>query len=157
MRRTGFTLLEVLVAVVIVGLTITAFFELLTGSLKLERKVEEKLGLEITAREAFTKLLALDPREEDFPWEGTADGKWYEISLFPVELAPDKDVAEEQEVTLRLEQELFGYEFTLFENEEKTKGLRLVQYKEYSRGHFTEAFLAERLKEAPEARKGLSP
>ena len=136
-------------------MTITAFFELLTGSLGLERKVQEKLGLEITAREAFNKLLALDVQEEDFPWEGTADGRPYEFSLFPVELQPDEETLAQQEIVIRLPQELFGYEFKLFENEERTKFLRLVQYRGYELGYFPETFLEEHLKEPQEVQTGV--
>jgi len=139
------------------GLTITAFFEVLAGSLRLEKQVEEKLGLEVAAREAFIKLLTMDPREEYFPWEGTADGKPYELSLFPVELRPIEDTMEKSEVIIQLEQELFYYEFKLFENDKKQKFIRLVRYMGYPFGYFTEKFLAEHLKDPPILNRELMP
>lgn len=143
--KNGFTLMEVLVAVVLVGLTVTAFFELMAGSLRLEYKVQQKVGLPAIAKQAFDRLMERDVTDEEFPWEGVAAGHPYKLELVPVELQPDEEETRDQEIIITLPQELFAYVFYLYENEGMTNYLRLVKYVSYPPGHFTDEFLESHL------------
>ena len=149
--------MEVLVAMVIVGLTVTVFFELLSGSLRLEHKVQGKLGQELVARAAFDKLLALDPRDPEFPWEGLAKGLAYEFSIFPLETQEDYENAADQGIVVRLPLELYGYELRLYEDEERTRSFRLVRYMAHPPGYYNEAFIEEWVRERPEGEFEILP
>ena len=70
-RRKGFTLMEVLVATAIAGLTITAGFRLVAMSVRLLN--EAKSERELT--EAAERILLDFKNDEDMPSSGTEDGE----------------------------------------------------------------------------------
>ncbi|PTN35142.1 hypothetical protein C6366_11520 [Desulfonatronum sp. SC1] len=105
----GFTLMETLVAVIITSLTVTVFFQLLSGSMNLERKGRDLVQELILADRAFEELQRLDVRDPDFPWEGEAHGLTWRLEIHPVDIA--SPTIEEDELALRLPQELYLYVF----------------------------------------------
>ena len=91
----GFTLIEMLVAVVIVAISVTVFFQLLSSSMKLAHKSRVKLARAQQADELFARLLAMDIRDEKFPWQSdaaAADGVTWQVHLYPL-LVQDEFVA----------------------------------------------------------------
>ena len=105
----GFTLMEVLVAVTIVGMTVAVFFQLLSGSMKLEHRGQEVIRKRLLADRVFGDLQCRDIREADFPWNGETDGMSWRLLIYPVEVV-DHEI-ERGEIPLQLPLELFRYEF----------------------------------------------
>ncbi|WP_279615206.1 PulJ/GspJ family protein [Desulfonatronum thioautotrophicum] len=106
-RPAGFTLMEVLVAVIIVAMTVTVFFQLLSASMNLERKGRDMVRDILIADRLFGNLQRLDIREPDFPWSGEAGGLSWRLEIHPVEI---EDMMLD-DPPLRLPTELFRYEF----------------------------------------------
>ncbi len=105
----GFTLMETLVAVIIAALSVTVFFQLLSGSMNLERKGRDLVQELILADRAYEELLRRDVRDSDFPWQGEAHGLSWRLEIHPVDIASAK--IEEDELALQLPTELYLYAF----------------------------------------------
>lgn len=71
MKRQGFTLMEVLVAVAVAGLVITAGFRLIGMSYRLMSEIEAERSLIDAAREIWLRFRI----DEDMPDNGTDDKK----------------------------------------------------------------------------------
>ncbi len=69
----GFTLLEMMVAVLIVGLTVTTFFQLFGASLRLEQRARGFDEIIVYGRQNFALLRARDLRSDEFPWSGETE------------------------------------------------------------------------------------
>ena len=111
MRRgeSGFTLLETLVAVIIVTLSVTVFFQLLSSSMKLERQSRDLIHEAILANQVFGNLQRQDVRAADFQWNGETAGLTWSLLILPVEV--DDGKLESGEIVLTLPQELYRFEF----------------------------------------------
>lgn len=73
MRRRGFTLMEVLVAVAITGLVIAAGFRLITMSLRALRELQQERALTAAAQKIWLRFrteadMPESGREEDVEW-----------------------------------------------------------------------------------------
>ncbi len=109
MRQAGFTLMETLVAVIITSLTVTVFFQLLSGSMNLERRGRDVVLEAMVAEQTFTALQRKDIREADFPWTGQAERLSWRLHVFPEEV---RDAfRQDDEADLRLPTELYRYTF----------------------------------------------
>ncbi|MCF8039386.1 MAG: type II secretion system GspH family protein, partial [Desulfohalobiaceae bacterium] len=73
-RERGFTLVEMLVAVIIVGSTLAVFFQLLSSSLRLEKRGRDQFKTLLAAKEKFMDISSLNIKNQEFPWQG-ADGE----------------------------------------------------------------------------------
>jgi len=82
--RQGFTLLEMLIAMIIVGLVISIFFQLLSSSINLERKARGKTHAMLTAHTIVEKLKYSDPRKDGFKWQGSKNGYTWNLRLQPI-------------------------------------------------------------------------
>ena len=144
--QSGFTLMEVLVAVIITGLTVTSFFQLFSSSMRLEMKGRKKLSAAFEARQKFEELILQDIKAEDFEWEGEIEEKPWELSLHPVELSDD-DEYQAEEVQVKVTRDLYALKFSYFENGKDAPSLDFVLYKDYGPSELTEDFKSERVGE----------
>lgn len=140
----GFTLMEVLVAMVIVGLVVVVFFQLLSGSLGLELKSRQKIETALLARQTFDDLMRQEVRSDDFVWEGTVAGHPWTLTI--AELDAEKiDDDTPAEVRLQHTSGLYAFTFTMFDSARRTGSFRLYLEQAYPTGHFSEAFLQRHL------------
>lgn len=146
--QAGFTLMEVLVAVVIVGLTVTVFFQLLSGSLRLEARGRETASAVVEARMLFDQLMAMDLRDDGFPWSGEADGRSWSVSMQAVDAPDPLDAAQADRLSVRTPSELYRIELDF-----TTRGGRAVSltlYRDFEPGYLTDDFKDEHVSELPE-------
>ncbi|RLB70348.1 MAG: type II secretion system protein [Deltaproteobacteria bacterium] len=148
----GFTLLEMLVAVMVVGLTVTVFFQVLSSSMKLERKGRRLDQVQLVSGQLFDFLLARDVREDDFPWRGElAVGSW-ELQLLPVDVREDDSTAfSEAEVPVKLPEELYRFVLRVHYGPGGKKLLTLTQEQRFRLGYFSDSFKEEHLTPLPAA------
>lgn len=145
MRQAGFTLMETLVAVIITSLTVTVFFQLLSGSMNLERRGRDVVLEAMVAEQAFTALQREDIREADFPWTGQAGRLSWRLLIFPEEV---RDAfREDDEADLLLPTELYRYTFRYSwrDGSERT----LVAFMTHPPEFFDDQFRATHLAPAP--------
>ena len=141
----GFTLLEMMVAVLVVGLTVTVFFQLFSASLKLERRGRSFDEIIIRGQEIFALLQARDLRRDDFPWSGEEGDFSWQLTLEPVEIKPDVDQETEETPTLRLPSELYRLVFVIRNRNHPARQLRLVAYRRVAVGYYNDEFKKEHL------------
>ena len=133
----GFTLLEVLVALVIVSITVTVFFQLLSSSTRLEFRSRRAMDFTVQTTQAFRDLMFFDVRDPDFPWEGERDGYAWRLRLQPLE-GVQEDL-EFQEVQINVPTELYRYLFTLTDRD-SGRNMTLTMVQAYDTGFFSEDF-----------------
>lgn len=123
----GFTLMEVLVALVVTGFTVATFFQLLGGSLRLERKSQVRTETAVAARQIFDNLLTMDIQSDDFPWEGEEGAYSWKMSMDALEIqqAADED-AIAQGMVLNLPLELYRINFEFSRNDKRMLTLAKV-------------------------------
>ncbi len=144
----GFTLIEVLVAVVVVGLAVTLFSQLTSTSMNLQVKARERLGGVMTAREVFAEVMQYDVRTENFPWSGESAGNAWRLEIFPVRVAPEEaPESEEEEFRVKWTHEVYGFRFTYFRPGGEKFAAQLVRYKLLPVGFFSDEFLEENVSE----------
>ena len=143
MSQRGFTLLEVLVALVITGLTVTVFLQLLSSGLLLESKGRMRTEAAMVARQTFDRLLGLDMRGEDYPWTGETENGGYAwtVNLKALEVQRARDSLADGEIFLRLPAEL--YEVTFDFRRDGKPLLRLARVVSHPATHFSADFKNE--------------
>lgn len=153
--QAGFTLMEVLVAAVIVGLTVTVFFQLLSGSLRLEVRSRQTAEAVVEARMLFDQLMAMDVRDDEYPWSGEADGRAWNLSMYavdvPAPLDPDArsgEQSEEELLTVRTPSEL--YRFVLDFTARGGRKVQLALYRDYQPDYFSDDFKNDHVQELAE-------
>ncbi len=138
--RRGFTLLEMMVAVLVVGLTVTVFFQLFGASLKLERRGRSFDEIIVRAQETFALLKARDLRRDDFPWQGEDENFSWRLTLEPIEVRPEVRKEDDNTPTVRLPSELYRLVFVIFDRHHSGRRLRLVAYRRVAPGYFSDEF-----------------
>ncbi len=146
-EQAGFTLMEVLVAVVIVGLTVTVFFQLLSTSLRLEARSRRTAEAVVEARMLFDQLAAMDPRGDDFPWSGEADGRAWTVSMHAVDVPAPLD-ARDEPLTVRTPSEL--YRLVLDFRAQGGRTMTLTLYRDFEPGYLSDDFKNEHVQALPE-------
>ena len=142
----GFTLLEMMVAVLIVGLTVTTFFQLFGASLRLEQRARGFDEIIVLGRQTFALLLARDLRRDKFPWSGEIENFSWNLRLEAVDVKPEAEVTVEDEaITLRWTSELYRLVFALQDIRRPGRHLKLVAYQQVKPGYFTDEFKEEHL------------
>lgn len=136
----GFFLVEILVAVFIVGLSLTVFFQLLSGSMKLSYKGRHLLNSAIHADEIFSGILLQDITSEDFVWHAEIEqGKW-DLQLEAIEIQePDVD---NDELNIILPADLYRLVFTLYAADGRPV-ISLASVRQYPLNYFSEDFKQE--------------
>lgn len=134
----GFTLLEVLVAMIITGLVVTVFFQLLSAGLRLEYRADQGTQGILDLGQAWTQVIAQDVREDDFQWEGELEqGSWsLEIEPVETEMRAWRDL--DQEHGLQLSSELYRYIFSFRSAEDRQWAL--IRYVRYDPDFFSDEF-----------------
>ncbi|MFO7595926.1 MAG: type II secretion system protein [Desulfocurvibacter africanus] len=157
--QAGFTLMEVLVAAVIVGLTVSVFFQLLSGSLRLEVRSRQTAEAVVESRMLFDQLMAMDVRDDEYPWSGEAEGRAWNVSMYAVDVpAPlDADSRSNEQSAEQSEDELLMvrtpselYRFVLDFTARGGRNVRLSLYRDYEPGYFTDDFKNEHVQELAE-------
>lgn len=134
----GFTLIEMLVAVFIVGLALTVFLQLLSSSMKLSHKSRQRLDNACYADEVFSHLLSQDIREDSFNWSGeSARGRWV-LTLNAVEIST-LTIRDLDELNIVLPADLYQFTLTLYRGDERVV-FSLESLRQYPLDHFTEDF-----------------
>lgn len=133
--KAGFTLIEVLVSLVITGMVVTVFFQILSAGIRLEFSSAGRTGEIVELRQIFSTLISRDVRADDFQWQGELDGDFWSLS---VEEAETIRTNADSETFLNLDSELYRYvfEYTGKDAREWT----LVRYVQYEPGFFSEDF-----------------
>ncbi|NCC60284.1 MAG: type II secretion system protein [Verrucomicrobiae bacterium] len=144
----GFTLMEMLVAVIIVGLAVTVFFQLLSSSMKLTIRGRELLETALVAGEFFDELLDKDVRGDMFEFEGQKGAHPWALMIYPVDVEANDDSDDELNVTLP--GEVYAYVLTFYFDEEKKKNLSFTRYKNHPKNYFDDDFKADHLSDPPE-------
>lgn len=134
----GFTLIEMLVAIFIVGLALTVFLQLLSGSMKLSHKSRQQLDHACYADEVFSRVLSQDIRDESFDWSGeTERGRWT-LVLNAVETS-SLTISDLDELNIVLPSELYQFTLTLYRADERVV-FSLQSLQQYPLNHFSEDF-----------------
>ncbi len=145
-NNSGFTLLEMMVAVLVVGLTVTTFFQLFGASLRLEQRGRGFDEVIVVGRQTFVELLVRDLRKDEFPWSGEVEDFSWELQLEAVDVKPEVDAeAADEGVALRWTSELYRLVFTIQDKNRPGRHLRLVAYRQLNPGYFTDDFKEKQL------------
>ena len=141
-REAGFTLLEMMVAVVVVGLTVTTFFQLFGASLRLEQRARGFDEVIVVGRQIFAELNVRDVRKDKFPWSGEDENFSWSLHLEAVDVKPSEDdkQAADEAISLRWTSELYRLVFMIQDKNRPGRHLRLVNYRQVSPGYFTSDF-----------------
>ena len=131
----GFTLIEVLTAMVITGTVIAVFFQVLSAAMRLELSTVDRTAQIIDARQVFAGLSVLDVRESDFAWEGRRNGFSWSLRLEEVETLDHQWEGESIAVP---DSELYRYVFE-HQSQDKTT-ISIIRYIQHHPGHFSDDF-----------------
>lgn len=137
----GFTLLETLVAVIVVTLSVTVFFQLLSNSMNLEHRSRNLVHEAILASQVFGELQRHDVRAADFQWDGDADGLIWTLRIHPVDI--DDGKLDQGGITLALPQELYRFEFR-YRQDDRPEQI-LYRYATYPTDFFDDQFKGRHL------------
>ncbi len=136
----GFTLLEVLVAVVITGTVVTVFFQILSAGMRLEFKAQQRRAEVLEVSQAYQNLLAQDSREDDFVWQQEGGDLSWKLRIEEVETVEMNSQAEDP---LKLDSEIYKYVFEYVAPSGRTWTVtRLVRHdpgffsEDFKRDHF---------------------
>ena len=140
MNSRGFTLIEMLAAMLIVGLCVSVFFQLLSASLKLEHKGRHEEEVQLAAAQLFEVLLACDVRQDDFAWEGEIGKLPWTLKLFSVDLDRGRDKHAGDGLFYKLPAELYRFALTVSYGPKKNKKLELFREKTFKTGYFSDDF-----------------
>ena len=92
----GFSLMEVLVAISVMGIVYATLFGLMTTSLKNIRRIEEREKVVRYSQMKLNELVlrSLQAHEEDFPLSGRFDESYsWKAEVLPLESAEERDSA----------------------------------------------------------------
>jgi len=135
LSKTGFTLLEVLVSLVITGMVIAVFFQIMSSGLRLEYNADKGVKKVVEMDQAFKALLASDVRDRDFQWEGESDGSSWTLLIQQVDTEQTRAYSDD---TLHAASELYRYIFKY--KTSKSREWTLVRYVQHEPGFFDEDF-----------------
>lgn len=108
--KDGFTLLEVLIAMTIVAMTVTVYFQLISAGMKLEFQADRKVALVVQAQQVFARLQTQDVRDDSFQWTGEQDECTWNLHFQPQDI--QDLVLEDNEINMKQPTELFSFLFT---------------------------------------------
>lgn len=111
-NQRGFSLVEILVAVFIVGLALTVFFQLLSGSMRLSYKSRNLLDHAMHAEEIFSWVLIQDIRSEEFIWSAEMESGRWDLQLEAIEI-PEINISLNED-NIILPAELYRLIFTFY-------------------------------------------
>lgn len=147
----GFTLVEVLVAFIIVGLSLTVFLQLLSGSMQLSFKSRHLLDQAIAADAIFSQILLQDIRIEDFLWHSEQQDKCWDLQLEALDIV-DSRVDGDKPIIVPVA-ELYRLVFTFYAVSGRPI-ITLNSVRQYPLTYFTAEFKQLHLK-TPEERERL--
>ncbi len=122
-NQKGFTLIEVLVALVVTGLVMTVFFQLLSAGVRLEYKAVVKTKDVLELKRILREIQAGDVQDKDFEWQKGKDGHMRVLRIEPVETLK---LQAESDESIRLSSELYRYVVEYTDNEKKWTVVRYI-------------------------------
>lgn len=131
----GFTLMEVLVALVITGMAVTVFFQVMSAGIRLEFSSAGRTSVVLEAGQIMGRLMALDVRDDDFHWQGEENGSVWSLEIQEVETLKNRQSWDD---FLKLNSELYRYVF-IYKNGNNQE-LTMVRYVQYYSDFFSEDF-----------------
>lgn len=137
-KQQGFTLIEMLVAIFIVGLALTVFLQILSGSMKLSYKSRTLIDYTRQADEVFSALLLQDIKNEQFEWSGNVGQQSWQLYLYALEIKKPIEDSQDQ-LIINLPAELFLFEFTLYSDDGRPVVV-LKEIRQYPVGSLNDAF-----------------
>ena len=102
--------MEVLVALTIVAMAVTVYFQLMSAGMKLQYKAEEKVEYAVQAEQLFQRLQGQDVREDEFMWQGKEGQCPWELQIRPVDVQGPE--WEEDQIQLTKTTELYVFILT---------------------------------------------
>ncbi|WP_291323174.1 prepilin-type N-terminal cleavage/methylation domain-containing protein [Desulfonatronospira sp.] len=139
-NKEGFTLLEVLVALVITGMTVAVFFQVLSAGLKLEFASMQRTVETVHVNQKFNAILAADVRDSNFEWEGEDNHGDWRLHIEQVDTEQTRAHSDDQ---LQVGSDLYRYVFEYqYHQGRKWTLLRYVQHEtgffdqDFKRRHF---------------------
>ena len=142
-QEKGFTLLEVLVALVITGMTAAVFFQILSSGMRLEFDSAKRTRDIINLNQTYNKILVSDIRKPEFKKTGeTSGGAW---ALHIEQVDTDKTRSHSRDA-LNVDSELYRYVFE-YQTEDGREWvlIRYVQHEpdffdiEFKSNHFSQS------------------
>jgi len=133
--KAGFTLIEVLVALVITGMVVTVFFQILSAGIRLEFASSQRTSEVVDLKQVFGTVISRDVREDGFEWQGEHHGGSWSLEIEQVETLKTHMDSEE---SLNLDSELYRYVFEYKSKDERA--WTLVRYVQYEPDFFSEDF-----------------
>jgi prepilin-type N-terminal cleavage/methylation domain-containing protein len=131
----GFTLIEVLVALVITGMAVTVFFQILSSGIRLEFTSAQRTGDVVNLKQAFEAVISRDVQDRGFEWQGEYDhGSW----SLQIEQAETLKTHVDADESLNIDTELYRYVFEY--KSEDGREWTLVRYAQYEPDFFSEDF-----------------
>lgn len=124
-KELGFTLIEVLVALVITGTVITVFFQVLSAGMKLEYSASERTEQVVDLTQAYSNILSQDVQDEGFEWEGEYNGSFWNFRIEHVETLKTHSETDE---SFNLDTELYRYVFEFTKGGRDWQITRLMQH-----------------------------
>lgn len=122
-NQRGFSLIEVLVALVIVSISLGILFQVVSGSLRLGFRARQHQELWADAMGVFAKVLPAEFDWKNLEWEGLDDDSSWKIEIHPVALR-----ASLQEAGISSAQELFKVVF-VYRDLARNKTVRIASYR----------------------------
>ena len=133
----GFTLVEVLVAFIIVGLSLTVFLQLLSGSMRLSHKSRELLNQTLRADEIFSQILLQDIRTDDFLWYDEVEPERWKLQIEAIEVAESN--LDNEDLNIILPAELYQLTFVFYAADDRPV-MTLKSVRQYPLAYFSEDF-----------------
>ncbi len=122
-ESSGFSLLEALIALVIVSVSLGVLFQVVSGSLRLSARAVEAFEVRGEARRLFMEVLPEEVRWQDMEWSNsTDDGEWT-LEVHPVSLADSLE-----KTGLSSGRNLFRFDFS-YVDARSGRGERLSSYR----------------------------
>lgn len=131
----GFTLMEVLVAMLVTAASTVIFFQIVSAGMRLELKSWNRLEQAVKVGQIFDGLMLEDIQADDFKWDNEQETESWHLDIEEVETM---DLPEDPANPVTLDFELYRIIFK-FQAHDGT-AWTLIRYVSHSPGFFSEDF-----------------
>jgi len=138
----GFTLLEVLVALVITGMTVAVFFQVLSSGLQLEFASMQRTAETVKVNQKFNEVVASDVRDSDFEWRGGDDHGSWSLRIEQVDTEQTRAHSDDQ---LQVDSDLYRYVFQY--QSHRGREWTLFRYAQHAADFFDQDFKRQHLQD----------
>ncbi len=127
-------------ALVITGLTVTVFFQLLSSGLRLEYNADQTVARVVDLGQTYNHVLNQDVRESDFPWQEDLESFSWTLKIERVETM---ETIAESDNPINLTSELYRYVFDFKSKDHRE--WKIIRYVQHDPGYFSQDFRNTRL------------